>query len=137
MIIIPLILLLALSSEMSNASGTESHLLGGHSVSNPEDPSNMKAATFAVAALNTQGDIGRGTLGDAMVGKVELVSIESVSTQVVAGINYYITFSVKDEKGKTHLLDVTVWSRPWLENKNDVNDPAWRLTKVKIAGASE
>ena len=53
---------------------------------------------------------------------------------MVAGLNYFLTLQVKDEKGHTFVIDVTVWSRPWLEASNGV-DEAWKVTKVSRTDA--
>lgn len=42
----------------------------------------------------------------------------------------------QDATGAETDLEVTLWSRPWLAAKNDVNEPAWKLTKVERVNAS-
>lgn len=34
---------------------------------------------------------------------------------MVAGLNYFLTVTVKDASGQVFDMDMTVWSRPWLE----------------------
>lgn len=38
-----------------------------------------------------------------------------ILSQVVAGINYFLTLQLTDAKGDNVDVSVTVWSRPWLE----------------------
>jgi hypothetical protein len=90
----------------------------------------MQAATFALQALNA-GHESRNGLG-VSEGALELVSIKTVSTQVVAGLNYHLLLVVRDASGKEHDVAATVWSRPWLEARNDAVDAAWQLTDARV-----
>jgi hypothetical protein len=62
------------------------------------------------------------------------VQITKASTQVVAGVNYHLSLTLKDASGKQHEIEATVWARPWLEAKNDAADPAWQLTRLSLVG---
>ncbi len=70
-----------------------------------------------------------------IVGKLELVRLVSVTTQVVAGTNYGLALEVSDAAGKKHIVEATVWSRPWLADKNDNTNPAWQLTQATLKAA--
>ena len=107
-----------------------SPMMGGKAKSDPTDPYNKKAADFAVEALNTGGTALRNELGSAK-GPLTLVAIKQVSTQVVAGTAYHLVLAVTDEVGKSYDVAAVVWSRPWLEGRNDVDEPAWQLTHAK------
>ena len=61
------------------------------------------------------------------------MQITHVKTQVVAGTNYILTLSLKDAKGTEHNVETVVWSRPWLEAKNDAENPAWKLTSLTVS----
>lgn len=56
-------------------------------------------------------------------------------SQVVAGMNYHLLMTVRDSSGNTRDISATVWSRPWLEAKNDASDPAWQLTDARVVSA--
>ncbi|KAG1660136.1 hypothetical protein FOA52_003796 [Chlamydomonas sp. UWO 241] len=104
-------------------------LAGGSHFSENED-ANMQAATFALEALNA-GHESRNGLA-VSEGALTLVEIKSVSTQVVAGLNYHLLLTVRDANGKAHDVAATVWSRPWLEARNDATDAAWQLTDARV-----
>lgn len=108
-----------------------SHMVGGSTPASPHDPDTQKAARFALTSLN-EGNEARENFGNALAGHLTLVAIKDVTTQVVAGVNYNMVLSVRDEAGHTQDISVTVWARPWLEKRNDPTDPAWQLTKAHV-----
>lgn len=108
-----------------------SHMVGGSTHASPQDPDTQKAARFALTSLN-EGNQVRDNFGNALAGHLTLVAIKDVTTQVVAGVNYNLVLSVRDEAGHTQDISVTVWARPWLEKRNDPTDPAWQLTKAHV-----
>ena len=67
-------------------------------------------------------------------GNLELVKLNKVSSQVVAGTNYHLMLTLQDANGKQHDVEATVWARPWLEAKNDAANPAWQLTRLSLVG---
>lgn len=50
--------------------------------------------------------------------------------QVVAGTNYFLDLELTDASGKKYPVAVTMWSRPWLEGRNDLGEgeAPWILT---------
>uniref|UniRef100_A0A7S0WJC3 Cystatin domain-containing protein n=1 Tax=Chlamydomonas leiostraca TaxID=1034604 RepID=A0A7S0WJC3_9CHLO len=121
-----LFLVLLAASVLGLAMSKTAPIVGG--VSEPQEVTDdvQKAADIAVNLLNKNSEL-RGSLG-AAVEKVSLVRITSVRTQVVAGMNYHLTLTMKDQHGKQFDTEVVIWGRPWLESSNA--EEAWQLTKV-------
>lgn len=93
---------------------------GGWSKASVKDPAVVAAATFAVAALQAEGEQG----GEKA--KLALAEIVAAEQQVVAGMNYRLTLRVK-VGDDVRRAEATVWSRPWLENEKERNQlTAWR-----------
>jgi hypothetical protein len=72
--------------------------VGGYSKVSVTQPEVKAAAEFAVAAQSEA--------------KLELVKVLRAEQQVVAGMNYKLTLSVKDD-GKSKTVEAIVWEQPW------------------------
>eukprot|EP00955_Chlamydomonas_euryale_P090518 364552-Chlamydomonas_euryale.AAC.3 len=108
----------------------EQNVMPGGVTKSDDDAANMRAAEYAVSALNAgQKRAGFGAVAE---GELKLVALKDVSSQVVAGLKYHLLMTVRDASGKTHDVAATVWSRPWLEGSNDASDPAWQLTDARL-----
>lgn len=62
-------------------------------------------------------NLARLDAGDT--GSFALISKTKVTSQVVAGISYQITGNFKIGDGEEIQCCVTIWSRPWLQDKNE------------------
>mmetsp|Transcript_40199 Transcript_40199/g.89199 ORF Transcript_40199/g.89199 Transcript_40199/m.89199 type:complete len:128 (+) Transcript_40199:144-527(+) len=109
--------------------GLANAIPGGKSKSDPESESNRHAAAVAVEHINA----GNGLQSSGVEGAVKLVKVKEVSTQVVAGLIYHFLMTVEDASGRQHDVSANLWSRPWLEGKNEAGNPAWQLTSVSLA----
>lgn len=78
-----------------------SPLLGGKSERQVDDHA-TQLAHFAV------GEIGH----KANVADLKLVRVAKLSTQVVAGIKYYMDLETKGKDGKTRHYEAQVWEKP-------------------------
>lgn len=89
-------------------------LVGGRQPMSLDDPKLPQLIEFAVSKIN-ENALAKGA--DTTVGVASTVEatseIISAESQVVAGVNYYITFKVKDSTGETKDCSVVIYQRPW------------------------
>ena len=76
-------------------------IAGGISQSDASSQDNHAAATKAMQLLNSNMALLGASLG-ASAYPLAFVGITAVSTQVVAGMNYFLTLEVKGTDGTTH-----------------------------------
>lgn len=93
---------------------------GGWSKVSVKDPGVVAAARFAIEARLAEAR------KEGAAGKLALVDILSAEQQVVAGMNYRITMTVKagDDARKA---EATVWARAWLEKDERYQLTAWKF----------
>jgi len=101
---------------------------GGWSKASVKDPEVVAAARFAVASK--QAD--REKAGEE--GRLELVEIVAAEQQVVAGMNYRVTLTVK-AGADTRKAEAVVWVRAWLDEDERSQLTAWRFVDEKERGA--
>mmetsp|Transcript_19719 Transcript_19719/g.55044 ORF Transcript_19719/g.55044 Transcript_19719/m.55044 type:complete len:139 (-) Transcript_19719:503-919(-) len=104
-------------------------LVGGVSEPLKENHSqdSIVAATKAVEQINAKPELLK-TLGTDP-GPVSLSKVLEVRTQVVAGINYYLTLEL-EHQGVPFQATMVVWSRPWLERANTQEEP-YQVSKLE------
>ncbi|KAF5827217.1 hypothetical protein DUNSADRAFT_1128 [Dunaliella salina] len=103
-------------------------LLGG--VSEPQkghSQDSIVAAGKAVEHINAKPELLRSLGTDP--GPVSLSKVLEVKTQVVAGINYYLTLEL-EHQGKPFQATMVVWSRPWLAHANTQEEP-YQVSKLE------
>ncbi|KAL6763771.1 hypothetical protein V8C86DRAFT_2490150 [Haematococcus lacustris] len=122
-----LVIVLFTSLAATQASG----MMGGVQGMSVVDENSQEAARQAVRLLNSDNGL-KATLG-SNPSDLQLVTVKGVRTQVVAGVNYYMTLAVKDGSGSTYDIDVVLWARPWLAAQN--SPEAFQLTRVVRTGA--
>ncbi|KAJ9512080.1 hypothetical protein QJQ45_012633 [Haematococcus lacustris] len=120
-----LVIVLFTSLAATQASG----MIGGVQGMSVIDENSQEAARQAVRLLNSDNGL-KATLG-SNPSDLQLVTVkgksEGVRTQVVAGVNYFMTLAVKDGSGSTYDIDVVLWARPWLAAQN--SPEAFQLTR--------
>jgi hypothetical protein len=91
--------MLVLSTAATTRASEPQARVGGFRAGSKADPEVLKAAQFAVAEQAKKKGIA-----------MELVSVESVEQQVVAGMNYKLRMTVKIA-GKPQPVTATVWRK--------------------------
>lgn len=119
--------LISMSTDVE-AVGSRRPIGGAPAPSDPNSPENQAAAEQAVGLLNEPNS---GMLR-LIKGPLTFVELKEVTTQVVAGLLYKMKIVVQDANGASHNVQTTLWSRPWLVNTNDVDDPPYQLSNTNL-----
>jgi hypothetical protein len=93
---------------------------GAHAA--PVSEEARQAAHFAAQQLSAKPEFA-----SASNGLLEVDEILAVRTQVVAGLNYYITMNVKTPEG-LRAVDIVVWRKLG----NAANGPSFQLTQYSL-----
>ncbi|KAL5771684.1 hypothetical protein ACOSP7_015838 [Xanthoceras sorbifolium] len=100
--------LVAIVLPLFAAGASRGPLVGGWSpIKDLSDPHVKEIAEFAVAEYNKKSKAA-----------LELQSVVSGETQVVAGINYRLVVAAKDGSASANRYQAVVWEKAWEHSKN-------------------
>ena len=94
-------------------------MVGQKTKGDPKSPASLQVAATAVDLLNN------GTYPQLGAAPFTLVKLEKIHTQVVAGMNYYLTMKLTDSSGAKVEVEVVMYATP-------TNPPINTLTSVKV-----
>lgn len=101
---------------------TKEPMVGGYTEAAVTDNDVIKAAEFAI---NAQSETIQ-QLSDQQPRKLQLLKILRVEQQVVAGANYRLTLSVKEDGNPQRTAEAIVWWQAWRPNPYELTSWTWK-----------
>ncbi len=97
-------------------------MVGGYANVPVTDNDVMKAAEFAINAQSEKIQ----QRGDQQPSKLQLLKILRAEQQVVAGTNYRLTLSVKENGSLQRTAEAIVWEQAWRPNPYELTSWSWK-----------